>query len=793
MIPSFKFLGLFFTLIPLLVYNQESDESYYLKSEESFLIVEYSPNFPDSAKNAVNFALDVWDQYINFTFPVIVHVSWTTISGSVNAYAKPTSLISNYPSLNWSDFSLPVALAENSISKNLNKEQADIELVINSNINWHLDETEMPEGKTDLATIILHEFAHGLGFLGNISYKNADFLLENPLIYDSYIYYKDSLSVVSLFNSSVNQDSLMNILTSDTLLWLGPYSQAFLGYYPKLYAPSTFNSGSSFYHFDESIFPLGDTNALMTPIINSFEMIHAPGIAALSILADIGWTNYFVYHDPIKNQESVSDTVIASVMFNTEYIDTSEVSLLYSYDGGTNFSSVPMTFNNDSSSFTASFPHYPFEKNIAYAFQTKGIYGDTIIFPPFFPDNSYAFRVGEDTVAPHIVHDLLSYSFVDTDNLFFRADVTDEYGIDSVYLKIIIGRNNFETIIENTTHTFQQNMLGYYVDFSVADYTIEEDDQVAYNIFAVDVNGNVSSLLETGLYHVFSFEFSQQPIHSFVTDFENDSILDYFYLDKWFITKDSLFVNTALHTEHPYVSSYIDGQNVQYIAELKHPIVISESPAYMSFDEVVLVEPSESNVDFGEFGFWDYVIVEAAHDRTTENWYALGKVGYDSHVHSEWLAHFYSSLTVENNNSSTALGSQELYRSRSINLLENKYIRAHDTVFVRFRLQSDYNRHAWGWCIDNLKIQESSQTIVSDFADKQVYIYPNPVSEHLFYTDPQQTISSIYISDIFGTILWKGVGTKNAQIDVSFLESGVYFISFMNTNTDLQTLRFIVL
>ncbi|MFW5850626.1 MAG: T9SS type A sorting domain-containing protein [Bacteroidota bacterium] len=793
MIPSFKLFIFSFIFIPLFAYNQENNESQCLKSEDSFLIVEFSPVFPDSAKNAVNSALDVWNQYMNFTFPVTVYVNWISISGSVNAYAKPTSFISNHSSFNWSDESFPVALAENTILQNLNMSEHDIELVINSTIDWHLDDSEKPEGKTDLTTIVLHEFAHGLGFLGNISYKNSQLSLENPLIFDSYIYYKDFLPVVDLFNSSVNQDSLMNILTSDTLLWLGPYAHAFLGYYPKLYAPSPFNTGSSCYHFDESFFPPGDTNALMTPIVNSSELILAPGIAALSVLADIGWTNYFIYHNPIQNQESVSDTVIASVMFNTEYVDTSEVSLLYSYDGGTNFSSVPMTFNGDSSSFIGTFPHYPFEKNVSYAFQTIGIYGDTIIFPPFFPENSYTFRIGNDTVSPQIKHDLLSYSYVDDESLFFQADVTDEYGVDSVYIKIIIGRNNFETILENTTHTFQHNMLGYYLDFHLAGYTIREDDQVAYNIFAVDINGNVSSLFETGVYHIFSFEFPQQPIHSFVTDFENDSIHDYFYLDKWYISKDSLFDDKALHTAHPYESSYIDGQYIQYIAELKRPIIISESPAYMTFDEVVLVEPSESNVNFGEFGFWDYVIVEGAHNRNSENWYPLGKVGYDSHEHSDWLAHFYSSLTVENNNSSNALGSQELYRNRRINLLENKYIRAHDTVFVRFRLQSDFNRHAWGWCIDNLKIQETPQIIFSELtADKQVYIYPNPVSHNLYYT-AQQTITSINISDIFGTKLWEGIGTQNGRIDVSFLESGVYIINFMNHNTILQTLRFIVL
>ena len=58
----------------------------------------------------------------------------------------------------------------------------------------------------------------------------------------------------------------------------------------KMYAPATYEPGSSYSHFDESTYPAGDPASLMTPSIGYGEAIHDPGALGLGLLNDIGWT-----------------------------------------------------------------------------------------------------------------------------------------------------------------------------------------------------------------------------------------------------------------------------------------------------------------------------------------------------------------------------------------------------------------------------------------------------------------------------------------------------------------------
>ena len=57
----------------------------------------------------------------------------------------------------------------------------------------------------------------------------------------------------------------------------------------RLYAPATWQQGSSYSHLDEATYPQGDANSLMTPSLNSAEAIHSPGGISLALLKSIGW------------------------------------------------------------------------------------------------------------------------------------------------------------------------------------------------------------------------------------------------------------------------------------------------------------------------------------------------------------------------------------------------------------------------------------------------------------------------------------------------------------------------
>src|SRR5690606_24816502 len=83
--------------------------------------------------------------------------------------------------------------------------------------------------------------------------------------------------------------ALLTQFTSNDLYCNSPLATAENGgSNPPTYAPSTWNGGSSYSHWDESTFN-GTVNALMTPQIGAGEAIHDPGPLALAFMEDMGW------------------------------------------------------------------------------------------------------------------------------------------------------------------------------------------------------------------------------------------------------------------------------------------------------------------------------------------------------------------------------------------------------------------------------------------------------------------------------------------------------------------------
>jgi hypothetical protein len=88
------------------------------------------------------------------------------------------------------------------------------------------------------------------------------------------------------------QDSvaLGNALKSGEVFFDGSASRAANGNAaPELYAPSSWQQGSSYSHLDESVYGPGSPNSLMTPALLSAEAVHDPGQITLGIFADMGW------------------------------------------------------------------------------------------------------------------------------------------------------------------------------------------------------------------------------------------------------------------------------------------------------------------------------------------------------------------------------------------------------------------------------------------------------------------------------------------------------------------------
>ncbi|MCQ2959201.1 MAG: T9SS type A sorting domain-containing protein [Bacteroidales bacterium] len=737
---------------------------------------------PDSIMKVMEYCAETWSKYISTDVPIQVSVSWQELKSNVNAYAKPT----NYYAVNGVYY--PAALAEKIQGKNLNGTNPDIEVVINKTLKWYLDYTKIPESleksQYDLTTTLMHELAHGLGYIGNItseSLESTDF--PSPTIFDMLVSDKDGNPIVTRKNDSfVLNNTLLN---TNALYWNGKFAKAYCGEKLKLYAPEKFNSGSTVYHLDEDTYLTGCGFELMTPVLRSSEIFRTPDIATIAIIADLGWNDFFITHEKISNSTELKSNTLISFSVKDTLLDKNSQSVFYSFDGWKHSIEIPAIYNEENNLFEAEIPALPFDHTISYSILSVTTNKDSVFIPSNFPENSYSVFVGEDTEAPEIYHTPLST----TNNLdiTISADINDNFEIDTAFVQYFVqrGKNN---IVDTVISKFKFTVISTeaVISLSSINQIFEPGDVIYYNIIAVDNAGNTSYFFGEEKFQAITLEEKQEPIHFFITDFDDEDASSQFILDKCSIKMEDGFASKALHTSHPYAYTGIDGKYNQYTATLKSPIIIASNPAIMTFDEVVLVEPGKAGIEYGTFGFWDFVIVEGTKDLNSDTWYALGKVGWDSQIYNAWKTRYYSSTKNDGeNDNSLAVGDSTLFKTHKINLLENKYFRAGDTIYVRFRLQSDATNYAWGWAIDNLTIQ-GRMALSIPYLASETALYPNPCRNEFYVSD--KNIKSIKVYDLLGK---KMLETTESPVNTSALKKGTYTVSILYSNGIQETKQII--
>ena len=171
------------------------------------------------------------------------------------------------------------------------------------------------------------------------------------------------------------------------------------------------------------------------------------------------------------------------------------------------------------------------------------------------------------------------------------------------------------------------------------------------------------------------------PVANYATQLDAG---DEFFESGLFIGTDGGFpLQNGLQSVHPYE----DAQTATAI--LAQPIRVVPS-SQLRFDEVVIVEPGDPGTSFGEFGFWDYVIVEASADGAT--WIPLVD-GYDANADPAWRSAY------DNGQS----GNESLLRTRTIPFGDK--FTTNETVLIRFRLYADGFVRSWGWWIDDVRVE----------------------------------------------------------------------------------------
>ena len=270
----------------------------------SNITVYYGAGFPGPAQVAFQAAVDIWQSQVSSSVPIAIDANWVDFGNPLLlGEAGASCAFHDFPGAirpsTW--FVAPLAerlfpsFAGDCLSPH------EIGASFSSTANWYLGTDGVPtSGTVDFESVVLHELGHGLGFIGTANVSSGLGTVGDqglPYIYDANVV---DLAGLSILNAGVYPNGSMTLASllqgsgvpGPGLFWGGANGVAANGgARPVLYAPGSFQSGSSYSHLDENTYPAGDPNSLMTPVLGFAEVIHTPGPIVLGALADMGWGN----------------------------------------------------------------------------------------------------------------------------------------------------------------------------------------------------------------------------------------------------------------------------------------------------------------------------------------------------------------------------------------------------------------------------------------------------------------------------------------------------------------------
>ena len=258
----------------------------YLETKSKF-VVNYK-NFPDWAKRDFQAAVDIWSANFSSTVPITIDATWTRLGTfGVLGSARPGSYFADFKGAPDSSLWYPSALANALAGRDLDTNQSEMIIQVNSFANWNTRNDGLSySNEYDLQSVFLHEMGHGLGFLSTDSYDS--FLgygsIDQPTPFDAYAQVEDGRRLADLPSPSIELGRALRA----PLVWSGALGIAANGgVKPLLYTPKEYEDGSSVSHLDESTYSQSALDAVMTPNLDAGEIFDAPGPLLLAMMEDM--------------------------------------------------------------------------------------------------------------------------------------------------------------------------------------------------------------------------------------------------------------------------------------------------------------------------------------------------------------------------------------------------------------------------------------------------------------------------------------------------------------------------
>ncbi|MBA2640142.1 MAG: hypothetical protein H0U77_09160 [Nocardioidaceae bacterium] len=259
------------------------------RAQAATINVSYS-GFSQSARAAFQRAVNTWEPLLASSVPITVDATFQPSS--------PGNLGSAGPSFIWRDFRnapQPNTWYVDAIANKRAGRQLDPAADIIANFNssrsdWYFGTGAPPNNRYDFESVVLHELGHGLGFLGLATVSSGQGSIRVSGFPSGYDRFTENGGGTRLTTFADPSTQLANQLTSNSVFFDSPkVRNANGGKTARLYAPASWQQGSSYSHLNETTYGPGNRNSLMTPFLNDAEAIRTPGPIVRAVFGSTGW------------------------------------------------------------------------------------------------------------------------------------------------------------------------------------------------------------------------------------------------------------------------------------------------------------------------------------------------------------------------------------------------------------------------------------------------------------------------------------------------------------------------
>ncbi|MDH3646919.1 MAG: thrombospondin type 3 repeat-containing protein [Gammaproteobacteria bacterium] len=255
---------------------------------------------------AFEFAAGLWGGVVDSNITIRVSASFAPLFCTSNSAtlgsAGPTTIHADFGGAAFSQTWYPQALA-NSLSGTDRSGQSDMDAEFNGDIdfnngclsgtNWYYGlDNNNPGGTIDFLNTVMHEIAHGLGFIGFTDLSSGSLAGGIPGIFARFSLDNDDSLHWNEMNDSQRAISATN---NGGLVWDGPNTALLASFslsggkdangFPRLYAPNNLSEGSSVFHWDTATSP----NTLMEPFQTGSLAASETLDLTPTQMKDIGW------------------------------------------------------------------------------------------------------------------------------------------------------------------------------------------------------------------------------------------------------------------------------------------------------------------------------------------------------------------------------------------------------------------------------------------------------------------------------------------------------------------------